>query len=324
MISSLRPQEEVPTSVSLCRSSHDLHNKLLKMITTDTPIAATLSGLQGLPPELRELVFTFMLQSPGGHILFRTEVLNVLEKLVAWPDNPQYSTSCNQRLFTRWETQGTNRYLAGLYSEAHEGVGELVANDQNWDLIVIRSDDFGIVCIELSNSKLTYAIEDQEYSIQILRVPDRAHEEIWIRLEVRSFRHLIVMADIIKGLFVSRIDLQRETTRRIKWRSSAPLPLNDLPAACHQTSDLAAEYSSFEGIRGISVAHSGRNMVAIYTHTSNNDNDPIYHLEHADVTWGYCPIEVNEPIETIWLVNYSCEGSGLVVCIRTLWFLLFH
>lgn len=281
------------------------------MIKIDTPITATLSSLQNLPLELRELVFAFMLQSPGGHILFKTDLLNVLEKLVAWPDNKEYSVSCDKRLFVRWETQGTTQYLAGLYTEAHEGVVELVANDQDWDLIILRSDDFGIIRIELFDSKLTSTIRDQEHYIQILRVPVRAQGQIWIRLEVRVSRHPIAVANILKGLFVSRIDLQGKE-RRILWRSSAALPLNDLPEASCYTSDLAAEYSSLEEIRGISVAHRGRNMVTIHTHTSTSNNGMMYNLR--DVTWGYCPVEVDELIESIWLVNYSCGGSGLVVC----------
>ncbi|KAF2023210.1 hypothetical protein EK21DRAFT_95089 [Setomelanomma holmii] len=269
----------------------------MEMTAIDTPVATMLRGLQALPAELRDLVFTFMLQSPGGHILFNPEILDVLQKLISWPESKRYSVSCNERLFARWDMRGPTQYLAGMYAEAHEGVVELEANDQNWDLIVIRSDDFGIVGIELHNTKLTSTIKDQEHCVQILRVPVRAHREIWITLE---------------GLFVSRIDLQREHTRRILWRSSAPLPLEDLPNVSYHAPDLAVEYSSLGEIRGISVAHSGREMVAIRTHTSL-DNDVNYDLEHDDVTWGYCPIEVGEPIESICLVGFSCEGSGLVV-----------
>jgi hypothetical protein len=157
----------------------------MKMATGDAPIVTMLVGLQALPVELRDLVFSFMVQSPGGHILFNSKVLDILQKLVLWPENIQYSVSCRARLFARWEIRGTRQYLAGLYAEGREGVVELEANDQNWDLIVVRSDDFGIVGIELHNSELTKFVKDQEHCVQILRHLGRAQGEIWATLEVR-------------------------------------------------------------------------------------------------------------------------------------------
>ncbi|KAI1521091.1 hypothetical protein PtrSN002B_012467, partial [Pyrenophora tritici-repentis] len=80
------PIPNSPTSRSLVNVLHGLFQKVMSMVSPLTPLAPLLDGLPNLPCELQELVFSFMLDSPGGCVLFNQGTLDVLEKLLSWPE----------------------------------------------------------------------------------------------------------------------------------------------------------------------------------------------------------------------------------------------
>lgn len=53
-------------------------------------------------------------------------------------------------------------------------------------------------------------------------------------------------------------------------------------------------------------------MVAIRVHESIHLDITQYHTEYGDIVWMYCPIHADEAIEAVWMLNASCQGSGLV------------
>ncbi|KNG44750.1 hypothetical protein DDE82_008968 [Stemphylium lycopersici] len=111
----LLPVPDTRTSGSLVNVLHSSFETVMRMISPLTPLAPLLDGLKNLPCELQGLVFSFMLDSPGGCALFNEDTLVVLEKLRAWPERSHRSILCEGALFAHWDGVGQMSYLAGLY-----------------------------------------------------------------------------------------------------------------------------------------------------------------------------------------------------------------
>ncbi|KAF2844137.1 hypothetical protein T440DRAFT_484406 [Plenodomus tracheiphilus IPT5] len=287
-----------PTSNLLLKDFQALFEKTITMLSPHTPVALSLPWLLCLPYELQEQIFSFVLDGPGGNVLFYCEALNVIQKIRDWPERKQRSVSCKGALFARWEVLNHTLYLAGLYDQRVTGSTQIKANSATWDHIVVRWNDVGVINVAFADSRSAPHIAVGPGYVQLLRWPKLAHEEIWITLE---------------GLFISRIEVSQQCSRRILWSNSAQLPLETLPEDPCVARDMIAYYEPLEGMTGISVAHCNREIVAIHIHRGEEDTSLVFESVRSDATWVHCPFGSSETLEMIWYVVYMSNGSGLVV-----------
>jgi hypothetical protein len=161
---------------------HLLSEKIMAMMVPRTPLKHLLQKLQNLPPELQELVFSFMLDSPGGYVLFYKKALDVLEHLRLWPEKRHRSISSNGELFVRWDRVGQSPCLAGLYEKNTKGSIQSKVDDKDWDYIVLQWNDMRITKIAFVGYDSALATASVSGCVQILRRP--TDEKLWITMEV--------------------------------------------------------------------------------------------------------------------------------------------
>lgn len=183
-MSSVPVQKRSATSRSLISYFHINFERIIGTVSPNTPLSLMLLRLKCLPPVLQEQIFSFMLESPGGYVLFYEQALNVLNKLRSWPDKRHRRISCNGALFARWDMFRQRYYLAGLYDEQVEGSIPIVAQGSEWDRVIIQSDTFGITDVAF---KATDSAQDGANPIgytQVIRRPRFSPNRLWIMTEV--------------------------------------------------------------------------------------------------------------------------------------------
>lgn len=122
-------ERQRPTPAVLIEDFQALFTTITSTLSPHTPVARLLPLLQYLPYDIQEQVFSFLLESPGGNVLFYLEALNVVQKLRMWPEEKQRSVSCKGALYARWDVLNHTSYLAGLYVQPVTGSTQLKAND---------------------------------------------------------------------------------------------------------------------------------------------------------------------------------------------------
>jgi hypothetical protein len=180
------------TARSLTIALHESFHKVMSMVSHQSPLARLLDRLRhGLPPELQDQVFSFMLDSPGGYALFCKKTLNVLEELLSWPEKRYRSISCNGTLFARWGGSGQLSYLAGLYEDNVQGSVQISMDDKSWNCIVLQWHGSRITNIAFvgSDSDSVLAMTSGAGFTQILRRP--VTETLWVTMEVFLLLHEI-------------------------------------------------------------------------------------------------------------------------------------
>ncbi|KAF2023225.1 hypothetical protein EK21DRAFT_95086 [Setomelanomma holmii] len=287
-----------PTPASLLKDFQALFTTITNTLSPHTPVARFLPCLERLPNELQEQIFSFVLDSPGGNVLFYHEALDVLQKIRKWPEEKQRSVSCIGALYARWDVLNHTSYLAGLYVQSMTDSTQMKAIDDVWDHVVVRWDDVGIIRIAFVDSRSAPYIAAGPGYVQVLRRSKLSHDQIWITLE---------------GLLISGIGVPRRFSHRIFWNSLTPLPLEILPEKSCVARDMIGSYSPLKGMTGISVAHWNREIIAIHIHKGKEDVSHVYKSVRSDATWIHCSLKAPETIEAIWYVSYMSNGSGLVV-----------
>jgi hypothetical protein len=179
-------QRNTPTPRALLEISQELFTTTMSLLPKDTPVACYMTSLQGLPTELREQIFVFLLDGPGGDVLFYREALVVLQKLQILSRVEQSSVLCSSALFTRWDKFGDTFYLAGVNDKRVEQSTPIKAANDSWDHIVLRSNDVGITHVAFVNSCSSPYIDPAIGYVQVLRRPAVSHERLWITMEVRQ------------------------------------------------------------------------------------------------------------------------------------------
>jgi hypothetical protein len=174
-----------PTPRSLLDGFLDLFTTILENLSPHTPTAQFLPWLIDLPPELQLNIFSYLLDSPGGNVLFFKEALHVLQKLHKWPEGRR-SVACKGPLFARWVAIKNSSYIAGVYDRGGTGFTEIKTYDDTWDHIVLRQNDVGIIDIAFVDSHSTPYVAAKTGYVEVIRRAKLLNkEEIWITLEVR-------------------------------------------------------------------------------------------------------------------------------------------
>ena len=79
-------ERQRPTPAVVIEEFQALFTTITSTLSPHTPVARFLPFLRCLPYELREQIFSFVLESPGGNVLFYHEALNVIQKIRIWPE----------------------------------------------------------------------------------------------------------------------------------------------------------------------------------------------------------------------------------------------
>jgi hypothetical protein len=175
--------ERSPTPKSLVKTLYLSFGKITRILAPQTPLKPLIQGLYNLPPELQELVFSFMLDSPGGSTIFNEEALDVLKALQLWPEKRHRRISCNVTLFARWNKIGSMSYLAGIYEKNFRDSIQ-IKSDEDWNCLVISWNELRITNMALVRSDSALATTGGPGSIQILRRP--TYETLWITMQVSA------------------------------------------------------------------------------------------------------------------------------------------
>jgi hypothetical protein len=145
-------KRSAPSPMLLLENFHDLFDNILHTLSSSSSVKDIMPYFRRLPNELQMHIFSFMLESPGGDVLFYHWAIDVLRKLHRWPEKSRHSIPCKGALFSRWTVVHEHSYLAGLYDERVEDSTEVRAGN-DWDYVVLRSNDIGIVYMFLINSR---------------------------------------------------------------------------------------------------------------------------------------------------------------------------
>jgi hypothetical protein len=177
--------QEIPTSRALLATFQEIFHKLKGMASHNTPLAQMLPRLQSLPAELQEIIFSFVLNHPGGYVLFNSRALDVLDELRLRPEEGHITVSCQGALFARWGTFKEASYLAGLYAKKPKGTTTRIkAEGEDWDYIVVRSDDIGVIDVTFLTSDSASSLASGPGSVEVFRRPELTYAELWITLQV--------------------------------------------------------------------------------------------------------------------------------------------
>jgi hypothetical protein len=173
------------TPRTLIHALHSLSPRIMNMVSDKSPLTSLLHRIQNdLPMELREQVFDFMLDTPGGSCLFLEKSLDVLEALCSWPEQRKRSISCHGSLFARWSEIEQLPVLAGLYEEKVQGSQQIDTDCSSWTFLVLQWNDSHVTSISLvaHESDLVLATTNESSSWQILRRP--SSDTLWITMKV--------------------------------------------------------------------------------------------------------------------------------------------
>jgi hypothetical protein len=181
-----------PTPQALVNALESLSLRIMEIVSAKSPLTSLLWRVQtDIPPELRELVFSFMLDSPGGSFLFLEKSLDVLRDLGSWPEKRKRIISCHSALFARWSGNEQQPILAGLYEDKVHDSQRIDADDSSWAFIVLQWDDSHITSIKLvaHEAELLLASTNESSSWQILQRP--CSGLLWVTLKVNMISHVI-------------------------------------------------------------------------------------------------------------------------------------
>jgi hypothetical protein len=178
-------QYTAPTSLSLVRALQVRTIEIGNFLTTGaSPLRFLLEGLVHLPAELQAMVFSFMLDEPGGQLLFDANVLVTLKALVARPEKRRHRISSNGSLFARWLTSDSVSYLAGFYDHQVGDCCPILPSDPQWDCVVVYWSNTRVTGLEFAKSDAAVATAGRLDAVQILRRPP--HGCFWITMQVRN------------------------------------------------------------------------------------------------------------------------------------------
>jgi hypothetical protein len=172
------------TPLSLTDAFHVSFQKIMDLVSPDTGLALSLKHLQRLPPEIQAYIFSSMLESPGGHVLFCGKALDILAILRSWPEKTHRSVSCNGALFARWHNLEETPHLVGLYDMGVQDSIQIKAENEDWDFISLQMDNNGITSITFSTDEVTPIVNKKGHFTQILHRSKSVDEKIWMTLEV--------------------------------------------------------------------------------------------------------------------------------------------
>jgi hypothetical protein len=186
--------EQIPTPRSLTTELNELFEMIMSFVSPNTSLALMLPRLCRLPFELKENIIYFVLNSPGGCILFNSKALVILAKLRSWSEERHRSVVCNGALFARWDVFEQTSYVAGLYDKNVKGSTQIKAEDASWDHVVVKSDDIGITEVAFLTSDSALSVINTSGFVEVLHRPEPTHEKLWITLEVETSPAMMKLA----------------------------------------------------------------------------------------------------------------------------------
>lgn len=174
--------QDKPSPISLIEALHALVDRKSNLLLPEAPLNTLLQNLCKLPIELREIVFSFMLEHPGGQLLFNANISTVLQDLVSWPEKRYRRLSSHGSLFARWVTCGSMSCLAGLYDHRIRGSSQLEPVDAQGRLLVIYWRESRITGLDFIGFNAAVATANANEHIQILRIPTDG--DLWVTTKV--------------------------------------------------------------------------------------------------------------------------------------------
>ena len=182
---------KTPTPSSLIKTLGATIEEISNLGNISSPMVHILEDVYNLPLELCEKVLYYLLDGPGGHVLFESELRSTLGSLIAWPERRHQEVSIRGGLYARWsepEGDGGTARLAGLYDCGVMRPLKVILFDEEWDFVIVKRDTRGIVDVKFIRAVTVLDLPGSPYFVQVLKRPDATINSVWVTLQVSNVR----------------------------------------------------------------------------------------------------------------------------------------